>query len=60
MPGRDAYLDGLLDLSKLLGFRRAVMLARVDKCAVVSDEQLKRALGAVCNKVGAETAKHEG
>jgi hypothetical protein len=36
------------------------MLARINEYAVVSDEQLKRALGAVCNKVGAETVKHEG
>jgi hypothetical protein len=57
---KDSKSRAVLDLSKLLGFRRAVMLARVDECAVVSDEQLKRALGAVCNKVGAETVKHEG
>jgi len=49
-----------LDLTRLLGFRRAVMLARGDDGAITTDEELKRALGAVCNKVGAEAVKHEG
>ena len=57
---KDSKSRAALDLSKLLGFRRAVMLARINEYAVVSDEQPKRALGAVCNKVGAETVKHEG
>ena len=57
---KDSKSRAALDLSKLLGFRRAVMLARINEYAVVSDEQLKRALGAACNKVGAETVKHEG
>ena len=48
-----------LDFNKLLGFKRAALLARTHNGLTAQSAELRRALGAVGNKVG-EVPKNEG